>query len=144
MKRKSYDEDLLVHLLARGDMTHKAIGARVGLGRGMVSMISCGTRRGDLQPRIRAANDEFRKRAHRLGARSLVSLVAKHIKEGLDDDTDPELARKCREYAMDKFLDAPESTTTGHQPLPTPGLTSEDYEAIAKLKGGPSDDEPAR
>ena len=139
-KQKEYDDDLLVHLIARGDMSHRLIGERVGISRSMVSYVASGRLRPELHRRIRETIEEFRNRARRLGAMSLVNLVARHVKEGLDEEADPDHARKCREYAMNKFLDTPPPQDAGPLPLPTPGLTSEDYEAIAKLKGGPSDD----
>ena len=139
-KHKEYDDDLLVHLIARGDMTHKAIARRVGLCRASISMIAGGTRRHDLQPRLRATIEEYHKRAMKLGAGSMARVVAKHIKDGLDPKADPDHARRCREYAMNKFLDPPASAPPAHQPLPTPGLTSEDYQDLAKFKGEPRDD----
>ena len=140
-KYKQYDDDLLVQLIARGDMNHQTIGQQVGLSKRMVSRIACGQRRHDLQMRIQATVEEFRRQAYRLGARSMVNVVAKHIKDGLNEEAEPSHARRCREFAMNKFLDAPPAQTAAPQPLPTPGLTNEDYQAIAKLKGGPSDDE---
>ena len=140
-KHKQYDDDLLVRLIARGDMNHRAIGQQLGLSKRMVSQIARGQRRPELQQHIQATVGEFRKRAYRLGARSMVSLVAKHIKDGLSEEADSTHARKCREFAMNKFLDTPPPQPAGPQPLPTPGLTNEDYQAIAKLKGGPSYDE---
>lgn len=140
-KHKAYDDDLLVELIARGDMSCRAIAEQVGLGKQMISRVARGERRPELQSRIQAVVDEYHRRARRLGARSLVNLVARHVRAGLDEKADPEHARKCREFAINKFLDSPKAGTAAQRTLPTPGLTSEDYEAIAKLKGGPPDDE---
>lgn len=143
-KHKEYDDDLLVQLIARGDISLRRIGERVGLSTSMVCRIAAGQNRPELQQRIQAIVQESRNRAQRLGAMSLVNLVAKHIAEGLNKDTDPSHARRCREFAINKFLDSPEPTTPSQdqdqKTLPTPGLTSEDYKLIAKLKGGPQDD----
>ncbi|GAH84277.1 unnamed protein product, partial [marine sediment metagenome] len=52
MKRKDYDDDLLVELIARGEMSHAEIGRRIGLGRSMVRQIARGQKRPDLQEKI--------------------------------------------------------------------------------------------
>jgi transcriptional regulator with XRE-family HTH domain len=54
-KLKDYDDDLLVELIARGDLTNKQIAQRVGISPTQVTTISLGRSRGDLQPRINEA-----------------------------------------------------------------------------------------
>ena len=71
-KRKDYDADLLVELIARGDLNNKQIAQRVGISRTQVSDISAGRSRGDLQPRINAATRSYvredrRRRGHQPG-----------------------------------------------------------------------------
>ena len=54
-KLKDYDDDLLIELIARGEMTNKQIAQRVGISPTQVTTISLGRSRADLQPRINAA-----------------------------------------------------------------------------------------
>ena len=135
--RKQYDDELLIRLIARGDMTHTAIAEKVGIGRVMIGRILRGEKRPELLPKIQATVKEFRRRALRLGVRSLINMVARHIDEGLSKEADPTHARRCREFAMKLFFGMDEDEPAGPRPLPTPGLTAEDYQAICKLKGGP-------
>ena len=96
--------------------------------------------RPELQPRIAAAANAYREQAHRMGARWLQGLLAQHIRDGIEGEG-PE-ARGGREFAM-TFIEN-HSDSAHARPmrgLPTPGLTDEDYEAIAKLKGAPPDDD---
>ena len=142
-RNKQYDDDLLVELIARGDMSHARIGKRIGLSASMVGSIINGQSRRDLLPRIAAMARGIRKEAHRLGARWLRGLLTKHIREGLEGTG--EFARRCRKDLIDKLFD-PELLKeieggSGGGGLPTPGLTDEDYEIIAQLKGAPPDDD---
>ena len=54
-KVKAYDDDLLVELIARGEMTNKQIAERVGISPTQVTTISLGRSRADLQPCINEA-----------------------------------------------------------------------------------------
>jgi len=141
-KRCEYDDQLLVELIARGEANCKQIADQVGISREMVSSIARGKRRRDLQKRIAMAIENHRRETNKLGARWLKSLLTKHIRNGLAGDG--ETARKCREYALERFLGPAEESPdqSDSQDLPAPGLTAEDYEAIARLKGGPAEDEP--
>jgi len=137
-RRAEYDEDLLIELIAEGDMSYRQIAEKTGICWSMVSRIARGERRQELQDRIAAAVEGHRARARRLGVRLLASLVDKHIRDGVEGDG--ETARKCREYAMNQFLNPPEDAgedADGQNP-PAVGLTAEDYEAITRLKGGPA------
>ena len=144
MRRKNYDDDLLVELIASGQMSYVGIAKRVGTSRSNVWHIATGRRRPELQPRIRQAVRANRLEARRLAAKWLKALIGKHIKDGMEGDD--EKARKCREFAINKFLEESDdeqdiaSTSDEDQSRP-PGLTADDYEAIAKLKDGPADDD---
>ncbi len=54
-KLKGRDADLLVELIARGELTNKQIAERVGISESQVAAIAAGRSRPDLQPRINAA-----------------------------------------------------------------------------------------
>lgn len=140
-KYKTYDDDLLVELIACGGFTAREIGKCVGLGRKMINHIVGGRRRKDLQERIFEAVMNNRRQAHRFGVRWLKPLLSKHIRNGIEGDD--ETARKCREFALNRFLgeqDEQDKPPDTDQPLPTV-LTADDYKALAKLKGGPREDE---
>lgn len=144
MQRKNYDEDLLVELIAAGQMSYAEIAKRVGIHRKSAWRIAVGRSRPDLQPRIRKAVQAHRVEARRLAAKWLKALIGKHIKDGMEGDD--EKARKCREFAINKFLEESDdeqdaNTAPDGDQLRPPGLTADDYEAIAKLKDGPADDD---
>ena len=58
-RRKDYDDDLLVDLIARGRLNDTDIGRRVGISPSMVSMINRGAARPDLQPKLNAARRKY-------------------------------------------------------------------------------------
>lgn len=139
MKRKDYDDNLLVELLGRGEMTEENIAETVGISRSTVWRVANGLTRPELQSRIQAVVDGMLTEARRSGARWMRKLLARQISEGLEGQG--ETARKCREYVLNKLMDNTSDTPLQMQDqLPTPGLTAEDYRAIAELKGGPRDD----
>ena len=142
-RNKEYDDELLVELLAKGNLSYSRIAERVGLSAPMVGKIAAGRARLDLRPRIAAIAAGIRQESHRLGARWLRGLLIRHIRDGLEGTG--EFARKCRKDLIDKLFD-PDllkeiEGRSGGVPLPTPGLTDEDYEIIARLKGAPPDDD---
>ena len=91
-KQKDYDDDLLVELIARGDLTSKQIAQRVGISQGFVTDISYGRRRGDLQPRINAATRSYVRQAKRRTVRQggpqadYPPAPQSHRKKEYDDD----------------------------------------------------------
>ena len=93
-----YDEDLLVTLIARGNLSYRKIAAEVGLSRSMVQAIAHGRKRQDLHERIFQAVEDDHRRAGRLGSGSLCSIVAAHIRQGLEGTGEP--ARLAREAIM--------------------------------------------
>jgi len=138
-RRSGYDEELLVELIGRGDLTLREVARRVGLSRPTVHRIFRGQSRPDLQPRIRQSIRDHAAYVRAAACRALEAMTSKHINTGLNGND--ELARKCREFIM-KLVWCGLDDADLPRPLPTPGLTPEDYEAIAILKGGPTNDEP--
>jgi len=139
-RNKEYDDELVVELIARGNLSYRRIAERVGVSPSTIRTIARGDSRPDLQERIAAVTGGIRKEAHRLGARWLKGLLAQHIRDGLEGTGAH--ARKCREFAMtfiENHSDSGDARPTWR--LPTPGLTDEDYEIIARLKGAPPDDD---
>jgi transcriptional regulator with XRE-family HTH domain len=134
MKRGKYDDDRLVELIARGQMSYAEIGQAVGLSEGYVGQIARGQHRPELQPRIEAISRGFLLEARMVGRRWARGLLSRHIRIGLDGEG--ETARKCREFVMTRFLgksDVEDAPT--HRPLP--GLSEEELELIAQMKDGP-------
>ena len=135
-RNKDYDDDLLVELIGRGNLNYRRIANRIGLSPKMIGRIARGQSRRDLQPRIAAIAGGIRQESHRLGARWLRGLLIRHIRDGLEGTG--KYARKCREFAMnfiENHTDSPDARPI--RELPTPGLTDEDYQAIAQLKAAP-------
>ncbi|KPK86569.1 MAG: hypothetical protein AMJ81_00950 [Phycisphaerae bacterium SM23_33] len=146
-KRKTYDDEVLVLAIARGDRGYAEIAAEVGLSRETVAQIARGTRRPDLQPRIQAATRGFLEQTQRLGAAWAAQVMGKHIKEGLEGRG--ETARKCREYVLSQCLGDPgrrellasQQQSQEQQPDPgqIPGVRREDlndfYRWVAEKNG---------
>ena len=139
-RKKRYDEQTLVDLLAKGELSYAKIAEQLDISATLVAKIARGEARADLQPRIRAAVNCFRREAERLGTRWLKHLVTKHIRDGLEGNS--EMARKCREYAMDRFFNAPDEEADGAAEVSPPDLTSlsaETKSRVLKELGGPTD-----
>ncbi|MBL7133146.1 MAG: hypothetical protein ISS78_03525 [Phycisphaerae bacterium] len=139
-RRKDYDDDLLVRLLAAGELTHGQIGRRVGLSENMVWRIASGRSRPELQERIADLTRLYRTAARRLAAKWLKALLSKHIKNGIEGSG--ETARKCREFTINKFLDDRVEECTNQLDQGPPGL--EDLpeplrSKVVKALGGPED-----
>ena len=132
--RKGYDDELFISLVSRGDMSVTQIARRLGVNRSSIWRILTGRSRPDLQPRIREVVRDHRRRVQLTAMRVLGGLVSKHITMGMDGEG--ELARKCREFII-KLIWQDDDDDDRSYSLPTPGLTSEDYQTIAILKGGP-------
>ena len=102
-RNKHYDDELLVELLARGNLSHRRIAERIGLSAKMVGRIASGQSRRDLQPRIAAIAGGIQEESHRLGARWLRGLLIRHIRDGMEGTG--EFARRCRMDLIDKLFD---------------------------------------
>ena len=97
-KVRVYDDDALVEMIARGNLTQVQIARAMGLSRAYVGKIVRGERRRRLQRRIKAAREGKVDHARRMGAKWSRALLAQHIKIGMAGED--EIARKCREFTL--------------------------------------------
>ena len=98
----NYDEDLMVELIACGDVTHGEIAERVGVSRRTVWRIVHGHSRPDLQRKIADTVDGYRRETIRMAAKWMKPLLSKQIKVALEEDG--ETSRKCREFLLKTFM----------------------------------------
>lgn len=117
-RKKIYNDELLVYLIACGNVSYAGIGRRVGLAQSTVQQIAAGRSRPDLQPRIREQTEAYTRQARRLLTSNLRDLIKKHLTLGLTGSDD--LARKCREWLMDKIWDDPPSKRPSKPPSKPP------------------------
>ena len=96
------NEDMLVELIADGELSHGLIAQRVGVSRRTVWRIANGVSRPDLQRRIAAVVEGYRQAAIRLAARHMKGLLEKQIEVALGSEG--ETARKCREFLLKTFM----------------------------------------
>ena len=99
-----YDEDLLVELLADGDLSHEKIAEQVGICRRTVWRIANGLSRPDLQQKVDDVIEGYRQAALRLAARHMKALLEKQIAVALEGDG--ETSRKSREFLLKTFMTA--------------------------------------
>ena len=97
-RSKAYDDDLLVELIASGQMPATRIAKRIGISSTQVRRIASGQTRPELQTPIHAAVRANEAEAHRLAARWFKGLLAQHIRDGIKGKGAE--ARKCREFVM--------------------------------------------
>ncbi len=97
-----YDEDLLVELIACGDVSQTEIAKRVGVSRRTVWRIANGHSRPDLQTKIADTVEGFRRETIRMAAKWMKPLLTKQIKVALEEDG--ETARKSREFLLKTFM----------------------------------------
>jgi len=142
-RSKDYDDDLLVELIASGQLPATKIARRIGISPTQVRQIIRGLSRPELQARIHAAARANEAQAHRLAARWLRGLLSQHIRDGIEGEG-PE-ARKCREFVMTFIV------KYGHfddPPPPAPEPPGADFDDLSlELRkkimaeiGGPSED----
>ena len=98
----TYDEDLLVELIACGDVSQTEIAERVGVSRRTVWRIAHGHSRPDLQQKIADTVEGFRRETIRMAAKWMKPLLAKQIKVALEGDG--ETSRKSREFLLKTFM----------------------------------------
>ena len=98
----NYDEDLLVELIAGGDVSQTEIAEKVGVSRRTVWRIANGLSRPDLQTKIAATVEGIRQATIRMAAKWMKPLLHKEIKTALEGDG--ETARKCREFLLKTFM----------------------------------------
>ena len=151
-----YDEDLLVELIACGDVSQTEIAERVGVSRRTVWRIANGHSRPDLQQKIADTVEGFRQATIRMAAKWMKPLLSKQIKVALEGDG--ETARKCREFLLKTFmLTVPEhaaKTAAKRKPRPDPDrrldgialynslveLSPELKDQVVKELGGPAEE----
>ena len=117
-----YDEDLLVELIACGEVSQTEIAERVGVSRRTVWRIANGHSRPDLQQKIADTVEGYRQETIRMATRWLRPLLAKQIKVALEDDG--ETSRKAREFLIKTFVGvavAKPAKTAGKSPQRTAG-----------------------
>jgi len=137
-KRKDYDDDELVEDIAAHTLTQADIAEKHDLSEVFIGQISRGERREDLQKRIAAVSRGLIEQAKRRGAsladKAMGVLGKLADSAGKDDDVRRKAAVDILKFAMGDPA-KPETNITQQQGLP--GLTPEDYENLAKMKGGP-------
>jgi hypothetical protein len=97
-----YDEDLLVELIAEGELSHTDIAERVDVSRRTVWSIANGRSRPDLQQQIADTTEGYRQAAIRTAAKYMQPLLMKQIKIALEGEG--ETSRKAREFLLKNFM----------------------------------------
>ncbi|MEI7837106.1 MAG: hypothetical protein WCK05_11960 [Planctomycetota bacterium] len=97
-KRLKYDDDELVELIAEGQLTYRAIGARLGISEELVRKIAQGRRRKDLARRLWDVEDGILTEARRIGSRYARNLIMEQVRLGLRGEGEP--ARRAREFIL--------------------------------------------
>jgi hypothetical protein len=98
----NYDEDLLVELIAEGELSHTEIAERVDVSRRTVWSIANGRSRPDLQQQIADTTEGYRQAAIRTAAKYMQPLLMKQIKIALEGEG--ETSRKAREFLLKNFM----------------------------------------
>jgi len=120
-RRKEYDDDHLVELIAAGNITHKTIAAEIGISKSMVSRIARGEARPDLQPRIGALVRSRREEFERLAVAVLKPALVKQARVALEGDG--ETGRKARQHIIDTFRYPPDPARLAGRASGSAGLT---------------------
>jgi transcriptional regulator with XRE-family HTH domain len=138
--RSKYDEDLLVKLLAQGQLTREEIARRVGLSARTVRRIASGASRPDLHEKVRNYGAICDIQAVRIGKSFVRPLLMTQLKVAMEPKG--ETQRKAREFLLNRLLFLPTERTRGDgqaTPVPMPlesipGLEEEDLEAFYSFK----------
>jgi hypothetical protein len=96
-----YDDDMMIELIACGELSHAKIAEKVGVSRQTVWQIASGQSRPELQWKITAAADGIRQAAIRHAGRFTEALLEKQAEVALGDG---ETARKAREFLLKMLL----------------------------------------
>ena len=97
-RRGRYDEDMLVQLLAEGQISYRKIAEKVGVSPSTVSAIARGVKRRDLTDRVDSLVADGIRRMKRLVSSCSRAVMARQIKLALEGDGEP--ARKAREFIL--------------------------------------------
>ena len=147
-RQAAYDEDLLVQLLAEGQLSFRKIADRAGTSAMTVSAVARGHWRPDLHERICRAVEDAHRRARRRAAAGLDAVVKKQFALALESDG--ETARKACEFIIRTYAHAPDPAGR-YVGLPAAGgrgsggrraggatpITREELDLLAALRGGP-------
>jgi len=147
-----YDEDLLVELIAGGDVSQTEIAERVGVSRRTVWRIANGHSRPDLQQKITDTVEGYRQAAIRLAAKFMKPLLKKEIEVALEGDG--EISRRCREFLLKTFMIVLPEQAAKHKPRPAGDkprdpiapemnlmeLSPDLKDQVVKELGGPTDE----
>jgi len=98
-----YDENLLVELLADGELAHTEIAERVGVSRQTVWLIANGRSRPDLQQKIADTVEGYRQAVIRTAAKYMQPLLMKQVRVALEGEG--ETSRKAREFLLKNFME---------------------------------------
>ncbi len=141
----NYDEDLLVELIARGELSQTQIAERVGVSRRTVWRIANGQSRPDLQTKIADTVEGIRQATIRLAARWMKPLLQKQIEVALAGEG--ETARKAREFLLKTFLlalppraEKREPRRENNEPLESPARFNSLMELSPELQGRMSEE----
>ena len=141
---KDYDENLLVDLIARNDLSTRQIARRVGLSATHVLQIAAGKSRRGLQPRIEKARKHYARHIRGAVTREVSDLIRVHVKNGKAHSN--EYGRKCREWVMDRAWeetgqDEGKPEPAKPDPLELVDLSPELKRMVLEELGGPQDDQ---
>jgi hypothetical protein len=96
-----YDEDMMVELIANGELSHAKIAEQLDVSRRTVWRIANGLSRPDLQRKITDTVEGMRQATIRFAARHMDNLLEKQMEVALGEG---ETARKSREFMIKTFM----------------------------------------
>jgi hypothetical protein len=129
-KTMKYDEDLMVELIATGDLTHAKIAEQLSVSRHTVWRIANGLSRPDLQRKITDTVEGIRQATIRFAARRMEKLLEKQMEVALGEG---ETARKSREFMIKMFMvtiPAQADKVASKPPPPRPVDTEEKFDGL--------------
>jgi hypothetical protein len=129
-KPMKYDEDLMVELIAIGELTHTKISEQLDVSRRTVWRIANGLSRPDLQLKISDTVEGIRQATVRFAARRMDKLLEKEMEVALGDG---ETARKSREFMIKTFMvtiPAQADKVASQPPPPRPADTEEKLDGM--------------
>ena len=140
-RQADYDDDLLVRMIAEGQLSQRKIADIVGVSTSLVSSVARGAKRPELHERICQLVEGAHTRARRRATAALDAVIEKHLDEALNGDGEP--ARKSREFIIRTFANTsdPAGRYVGLPGQGTRGaaaaITREELDLLAAVRGGP-------